>query len=162
SVRKLSPESPEMEFKFYLQGAQMRVDPPKAFDGQSVLTVVASSQTRDVLVINHSFKTARKFKMDDATARQFANPIDGFRDLTEKDAEFIGDDQLDGQKTKLYRIKKLNGLLGIKGELENSENCKAWVDPKTGLPVKIAIEASFSPDKENKGMLVFKEFKWNE
>jgi outer membrane lipoprotein-sorting protein len=164
---------PALEYMFYLQGDQMRVEIPgkqKAFDaGMPIVeAIVANCRTKDSLEINYSTKIVRKSKLDEAVAKKFMNPIDGFRILADKDAERVGEEELSGHKTQVYLVKKLQGLLGInvKDDVDIGEGCKAWIDSQSGLPVKIVIDVSSLAAgqkwNENATSLVFEDFKWNQ
>jgi outer membrane lipoprotein-sorting protein len=56
--------------------------------------------------------------------------------------------------------------LGIQGDVGKGDGCKAWIDPQSGLPLKIAIDVSSlaAGEKwnENASSLVFEDFKWNQ
>ena len=53
--------------------------------------------------------------------------------------------------------------MGIKGQADQEgDEMKVWVDPTTGLPVRIRIAGAFSRDRTDESFLDFDEFVWNE
>src|SRR5437763_15907807 len=78
---------------------------------------------------------ARSWTTSQQIAR--ANPIEELRKLKNDDAERIGEEEIDGRKTQVYRLKKADF---IELRLGEGDTAKLWVDPKTGLPVRIRID----------------------
>jgi outer membrane lipoprotein-sorting protein len=161
SKQKLGSQ-PVIEMKYYLQGNFMRIEMPgkqEAFDAKLPLvqTFILNGETKEVVQVDYANKTGRRFQMDEKSAKQFINPIEELRTLTDKDAELIGDEDLDGRKTKVYRLKELHGLFGIVAKVDG----KLWVDRQSGLPTKIVIETDPADHKTNLS-LTFADFKWNE
>jgi outer membrane lipoprotein-sorting protein len=91
-----------------------------------------------------------------------ANPIEKLRQLKNDDAEPIGQEEIDGRKTQVYRLKKPDVFMDLR--LGEGDTAKLWVDPKSGLPVRIRIDgqtpASRAPS--DKTFMVFEQFTWDE
>jgi len=166
-IQKITPNSSTLEQKWFMQGDAMRVEMPgqqEAFQGKVkepvVLAIVGDLKQKKALQIDFVGKTAQWLKVDEKAAQQFVNPVDQLRQLKDQDAERLADEQLDGRATQLYRLKKV-GFFGGKGKIEEGEFFKVWVDAKSGLPVRIALE-SWNADKKGKMKLTFDQFTWNE
>ncbi len=56
--------------------------------------------------------------------------------MTDKDAELVGDETLDGTKVRVYRL--LPGEFRMQDwKIEKGATAKVWVDAESGLPVRI-------------------------
>jgi len=159
-------EQPTIELTFYLGGDFMRMEMPgKQETGDAkiplLMAIVIDGKTKDVVQVDYANKTAQKFKLDDKRAKQFNNPVEELTKLTGKDAELVGDEDLGGRKTRLYRLKDLHGAFGIVDKVDDG---KLWVDRETGLPAKLAIQTNNSPDGKMKitTSITIDDFKWNE
>jgi hypothetical protein len=163
-------KQPALLQKFYMQGAAFRMEIPSA--GQvfpvpadappAIMALIANADEKQALELNFADKTAKKRPVDDKQWAEMAQAdlIGQFRRLTEKDAELAGDEELDSQKTHVYRLKRID-FFGGGGVVEEGESAKVWVDPDSGLPVRIEL-VSLSADKKDKSRMVFDEFVWNE
>jgi outer membrane lipoprotein-sorting protein len=124
------------------------------------MAIIADATQKKALQLDFVGRTARYIEADEKKweeiARAQANPIEKLRQLKKEDAESIGEEELDGRKTQVYRIKKLD-VMGLR--LDKDETAKLWVDPKTGLPVRIAVG---DPSDKDKPFVVFEQFTWNE
>jgi outer membrane lipoprotein-sorting protein len=163
--QKLTPQSPTLEQKWYLQGDAARLEIPGTqgdihSDLPVLMAVVVDYRRKKAVELDFVHKTARERDLSDRMARDFSNPIEGLRRLTDKDAERVGEDQLDGRKMLVYRLKRLD-FLGMKGTVEEGETAKVWVDAASALPARIVIEA-FTADRKGQSSLIFEKFAWNE
>jgi len=159
-------DQPTIEMKFYLQGDFMRMEMPgkqEAGDAKIplLMAIVIDGKTKEIVQVEYASKTARKFKMDERSAKLFNNPVEELTKLNGKDAELVGDEDLDGRKTRLYRLKDLHGAFGIVNHFDDG---KLSVDRETGLPVKLTIQTVNSPDGKMKftTSITIDDFKWNE
>jgi len=163
--QKLTPQSPTLNQKWFLQGDGMRMEMPGIQEGfrrdePIIMAIIANLKEKKALQIDYIGKTAKWQNIEKNMDKAFANPIDQLRKLKDQDAERIDDEKLDGKTMRVYRLKKLD-FLGGKGPIEEGESAKVWVDPKNGLPVRIAIEG-WNADHKGKMHLVFDQFTWNE
>jgi hypothetical protein len=160
-----------LQQKWYIQGDRFRMEIPREQEGVSppadmppvLLALVADPAKRDALQIDFYRKTVKHIKGDEKTWQEMtkglANPIEQLRKLTAKDAERLGDETLDGRKVQVYRLKGTDLFMGVR--LTGKDTAKLWVDPKTGLPIRIAVEPP--PDSNEKTPpFVFEQFRWNE
>jgi outer membrane lipoprotein-sorting protein len=157
-----------LQQKFYVQGDKYRMELPSAQEDITappdappvLMAIIADATQKKALQLDFVGKTAGFIEADDKKweemARGMANPIEKLRQLKKEDAESIGEEELDGRKTQVYRIKKLD-VMGLR--LDKDETAKLWVDPKTGLPVRIAVG---DPSDKDKPFVVFEQFSWNE
>ncbi len=153
---------PTLSSQWYVQGDAVRMEMP----GQ--LVVIADVKQKKTVQLNLVEKVAEVSDIDAKTARQqakrftdpFANPVEYFGKLTAEDAEKTGEEELDGRKVDVYRLKRFWEIELEQGDDQSS--ITAWVDRKSGLPVRIAIRASFHAEGKSKDWLVLEEFKWNE
>ncbi len=156
-----------LQQKWYIQGETLRMDLPSAQQGVTIpadappvlIAIIADSSHKQALQLDYVAKTAKRIKADDKRWRESAkiltNPIEAFRKLKSTDAERLGEDTLNGKKVEVYRLKQL-GILDI--HLTDGDTAKLWADAKTGLPVRIAVEAA----GKNTPSLVLEQFRWNE
>jgi len=155
--------------KFYIQGESYRMEIPSAQDGIEVsadappivAVMIADWKQKNALLLDFVNKTAKKIEADEKTwedmAKSMNDPIKQLRQMKEQDAERLPDEDLDGRKTQVYRLKKKDIFMGL--TLDKDEAAKLWVDPKTGLPVRIAVG---DPSDIDKPFFVFEQFTWNE
>jgi outer membrane lipoprotein-sorting protein len=163
-------KQPAMLQKFYMQGSAYRMEIPSG--GQAfavpadapptIMALIADAEEKQALELNFTEKTAKKRAVDGEQWAEMAQAdlIGQFRRLTDKDAQRIADEELNGQKTHVYRLKKVD-FFGGRGVVEEGESAKVWVDPESGLPVRIEL-VSLSADKKDKARMVFDEFVWNQ
>ena len=142
---------PETKGKMYLEGDRLRVELRFPQSDGMLIQVGDLSQGRALFLDTHR-KLAQSMDLDEHFAKDFANPIDQLRRAKPEDAENIGEEDLNGRLTRVYRMRKVD-FLGIRGDAE----MLVWVDPKDGLPVKIVIR-----DSEPKQEIRFEDFVWNE
>ena len=159
---------PKFEIKYYMQGHLMRMEMPgkqEAFDAKMPFSTVAvfDLDSGSFTTIDFTAKAfaSGKTKVDQAMMKQFSSPVEWLSKITEKDAERIGEDQLNGQKTEVYQLLRIN--FGDKDRaVEEGETSKVWVDPDSNLPVKMVAEV-FGPasDHKTKSSLTVENFVWN-
>jgi hypothetical protein len=160
-----------LQQRWYIQAERFRMEVPREQEGVTptadmppvLMALVADAAKKDALQIDFYRKTAKHIKGDekiwDEMTKGLANPIEQLRQLTGKDAERLGEEELDGKKVQVYRLKRTDLLLGMR--LTGKDTAKLWVDPKTGLPVRIAVEPS-ADSKEKAPQFIFEQFRWNE
>ncbi len=161
-----------LQQKIYVQGDVYRMELPSAQEGVTVppdtppivMAVIVDFKQKKALQLDFTKKTAKFIKPDDdkkweAMAKAFANPIEQLSKLKGDDAERLGDEELSGVKTEVYKLKKQDIFLGMR--LTGGETAKLWVDAKSGLPVRIAVEPA-ADSKDKTPLFVFEQFKWNE
>jgi outer membrane lipoprotein-sorting protein len=160
-----------LQQKFYIQADAYRMELPSAQEGVPVppdappilMAVIADVKQKKALQLDFTRKTAKYLKADDKTseemAKAFANPIEQLRQLKGDDAERLGEEELNGRKTEVYRLKKTDIFMGMR--LTGGETAKLWVDPKSNLPVRIAVEPS-ADSSDKTPLFVFEQFSFNE
>jgi hypothetical protein len=158
-----------MRSKFYIQGDVCRMELPSVQDGVTApadappnyVVVILDGKEKKALQLNYVDKTAKTTTADEKfwqhVSRSLGDPIKQLRQLKEQDAQRIGEEELDGVKTQVYRLQGKDIFMGI--TLDKDDSAKLWVDPKTGLPVRLAIG---DPEDKDKMFMVFKDFRWNE
>jgi len=160
-----------LQQKFYIQGDVYRTEVPSAQEGATVpadappvlIAFVVDFKQKKAMQINYVKKTVKYIKADDKKwdemAKAFANPLEQLRQMKGDDAEKIGNEELNGQKTEVFKLKKAELFMGVRPA--SGETAKLWVDPKSGLPVRIAVEPA-ADSKEKTPSIVFEKFTWNE
>jgi outer membrane lipoprotein-sorting protein len=158
-----------MRSKFYIQGDVCRMELPSVQDGNpapadapaNFLVIILDGKEKKALQLDYVAKTAKTTSADEKMwqhmSRSLADPIKQLRELKEGDAERIGEEELDGVKTQVYRLTGKDIFMGL--TLEKGETAKLWVDPKSGLPVRLSVG---DPEDKDKMFMVFKDFRWNE
>jgi outer membrane lipoprotein-sorting protein len=158
-----------LQQKMYIQGDAYRMEIPSAQEGVQippdappiVVVLLADWKQKKAILLDYTTKTAKKMESDEKTwremAKAMADPIKQLRQLKEQDAERIGEEELNGRKTHLYRLKRTDIFMGL--TITKDETAKLWVDPKSGLPVRIAVG---DPTDLDKPFVVFEQFAWNE
>ena len=137
--------NPEFGGRMLLRDQQLRVE---QFNGK--LVHVADLRRKQALYLDTDQKLAQKARLDQKLAEGFANPIEQLRTAESKQAEVIGEEDLDGRRTRIYQLK--NGrLLGLQ-----ADKMLVWVDAQSQLPVKITFHLG------SKGEVRFDHFVWNE
>jgi hypothetical protein len=171
-TRMKSTPLPMLEQKWYIRGDAFRMEMPSAQFGDKVpadappvlVAVIADAKQKKALELDFARKTARKITADkegwEDMAKGLANPIEQLRKLKSQDAKRIGEEELDGRKTQVYQLKKADVFMGVR--TGQGDTAKLWVDPKTGLPVRIAVERPAGDGKEKEVLFAFEEFTWNE
>ena len=158
---------PKFEIKYYMQGRFMRMEMPgkqEAFDAKMPFITVAVFDLDGGSFTTIDF-TAKAFasgktKVDQAMMKQFSSPVEWLSKITEKDAQRIGEEQLNGHKTEVYQLLRIN--FGDKDRaLEEGETSKVWVDADSNLPVKIAADVFPTSDRKTKSTLTAENFVWN-
>jgi outer membrane lipoprotein-sorting protein len=169
TVKTRMGSRPTFELKYYMQGRLMRMELPgkqEAFDAKIPFTTVAvfDVDKKTITYIDYNARTFRSENknVDEALTKQFSSPVEWFSRITEKDAKRIGEEELNGHKTYLYQLLRIN--LGDKDRaLEEGETAKAWVDAQSNLPVKIVLEVNgVASDRKEKSFLTAENFVWNQ
>jgi outer membrane lipoprotein-sorting protein len=161
---------PAMLQNFYIQGTAYRMEIPskeQAFpvppDAPPVLmALIADAKQKQTLRLDYVRKTAQKLPVDDKQWEEMAKAdvIEQFRHLTDKDAERIGEEQLNSRKTSVYRLKKVD-FFGEKGVVEEGGSAKVWIDAESQLPVRMEL-VNVSADRKHKATMLFEQFTWNQ
>jgi hypothetical protein len=141
-------QQPEINGQMYLEDDRMRLE---QFHG--MLIQVGDFNRKRALFLDVRRKLAQEAEIDADVARRFANPIDQLRQAKSNDAEEIGQEILNGRRTHVYRLSKVD-LLGMKGGAE----MLVWTDMESGLPAKILIRDT---DPKAPMEIRFTEFVWN-
>jgi hypothetical protein len=131
----------------------------------SLLSMIGDFTHKYALELDHFRRTYKKTELDDRTVAEFtkANLIEQFRNAKEENAEWVSQEMQDGRVIDVYVIRDVK-LMGIEAELSGQEGSrmKVWVERKSGLPVRILLEASFDVEGKSKDWLEFYDFAWNE
>ena len=160
-----------LQQKWYIQGEHYRMEIPSAQEGADIppdvpsvmLAIIADSKQKKSLQLDFVRKTAQTIELNDKRWQQIAraNPIEELRKLKNDDAERIGEEEIDGRKTQVYRLKKADFMELRLGE---GDTAKLWVDPKTGLPVRIRVDGQTPASRgpSDKTFMIFEQFAWDE
>jgi outer membrane lipoprotein-sorting protein len=142
-------EQPTMTMKWYIEGEKIRMELPGA------VAFVTDLGEQTVYELNLRNKTATARPTPAGGRQAFANPVSHLQNAKPEDAKRIGTEELNGHTVDLYRLDKID-FLGAKGGGE----MKVWVDPETGLPVKILMD---QPQKErgSRNTIELTDFEWN-
>jgi hypothetical protein len=139
---------PETKGVMYLEGNRLRQEL-----ANGILIEVCDMDRKQALFLDTHSKTAQTVDVNAKLASEFDNPIEQLRHAQSKDAAQIGEEILNGHRTRVYRLRKVD-LLGIKGDAE----MLVWVDVASELPAKIVIHDT---NPEAKAEFRFEEFVWN-
>ncbi len=143
-------KQPEVEGQVLFDGNHMRVE-----QFQGLLIQVADFDQKKLLVLDTKRKLAQSLELDANVAKELINnPIDQLRRAKSDDAVPLGEELLNGRRTQLYRLPKVD-LLGIRGSVE----ALVWVDRESNLPAKILIRDT---DPKAATEIRFEGFVWNE
>jgi hypothetical protein len=160
-----------LEQRWYLRGDSFRMEVPSdqaAFKAPAdappvLLVLIADAKQKKALQLDFVRKKAHWIAGDEQAwqtmAKDLADPIAHLRRLKGQDAERLADEELDGRKTQAYRLKGGDVFMGLR--VGQTETAKLWVDPQSGLPVRIAVERTL-PDGSKRLLLAFERFTWNE
>lgn len=142
-------KQPAQTSRMLMQRHRLRIE---HFDGK--LVCIGDFDRKQALFLDVVRKLAQSTAIDAKTAEQFANPIDQLRHLTDKDVVSIGEEDLNGRRVKVFRLRKAE-LLGMTGAAEVT----VWSDAATKLPVKIQVR-----DDDPKAYLTvrYEGFQWNQ
>jgi outer membrane lipoprotein-sorting protein len=140
---------PAMTIKWYIEGEKIRMELPGA------VAFITDLGENTVYELNLRDKTATARPTPVGGRQAFANPVSHLQNAKPEDAKLMGTDQLNKREVQLYRIDKID-FLGAKGGGE----MKVWVDPDSGLPVKIHMD---QPQKErgSRNTIELSDFEWN-
>lgn len=138
-------QQPEQTAKWYLDGQRVRIE---HFDGQLVTVLSAKS-----ILIDNAHKRAELLSNPERLPNN-VNLIDPLRQAAGKDAELIGEELIESQASRVYRVAQVN-ILGIQGDAE----MLVWVDTKSDLPARIVIRDT---DPKHPSEFRAEKFVWNE
>lgn len=158
STQKLTPNSYFVKLKLTVQGPFLRVDFPNQggtpdlppVKEMPVITTMLIDHTRGKSIQwNHISKTAQTEDIPDRPdGSGFPDLVAGFRHLQKAEGiTAAGEEMLGTVNTKRYTLKTAE-FLGGKGPCDVT----VWIDPKSGLPVKVRLE--FDVPKKVDGKLV--------
>lgn len=174
NTQKLTPKSPEMRTRLTVQGPFVRVDILNPGDApgaptvkeQPVLVTMLIDQSRGKSIqLNHFAKTAQTEDIPDRPGESgFPDLVAGFRHLQKAEGiTAAGEEQLGTVKTKRYTLKTAE-FLGGKGPCDVA----VWIDPKSGLPVKVRLEFDVPKKVDgklvpsgDKSLIVFEDFQFD-
>jgi outer membrane lipoprotein-sorting protein len=160
-----------LQQRWYLRGDSFRMEIPNdqaVFKAPAdappvLLALIGDAKQKKALQLDFARKTAHWIAGDEkawqAMTKDLADPIAHMRRLKSQDAERLADEEWDGRKTQVYRLKNGDIFMGVR--VGPADTAKLWVDPKSGLPVRIAVEHPL-PDGNNRLVLAFERFTWNE
>src|SRR5262249_44846220 len=128
-----------------------------------LLALIVDAKQKKALDLDYVGKTARRIPVDDRNWEELAkmNVIQQLRHLTDQDAEQIGEEQFNGRRTRVYRLKKIDFFGGGMGLVKAGDSAKVWVDATTRLPVRIEL-VDLSADRKHRATRLFEEFTWNQ
>ena len=163
--QKIKSDSPTLVQRWFMQGNGVRMEMPgkqESFqvDEPIIMALIGNLKQKRGIQLNFKDKVAKLISIEDNVAKSFANPIDQLRTLKDQDAKREADEELDGHKTHVYSLKRID-IFGGNGKTGAGDSFRLWVNPKTGLPVRIVVEGLHS-EKKDKMVLIFDEFVWNE
>lgn len=148
NVQKLGV-GPQLTLRWSMKDSRIRLEIPGA------VTMIGDLDKRKMVQLNPAAQTGSTSDIPAGMANAFANPVLQFRNAKAIDAKPTGEEQLDGRKTTVYSLSKLD-FLGLKGEGQT----KVWVDQETDLPVKIVVDDG-QTDPKRHVHLTFEQFQWN-
>ena len=150
---------PAVGMKWHQQGSVIRYEMP------GIMLVMADLEPREAIQLDLRAKRAFKWNMDDEQVRilrqELIDPIEVFGRLRDGDAEKTGEEAVDGRKTVVYRVKKAE-FFGIKFKEAEDTSLTVWVDPRTELPVQIALRCSTDVEGKSKDLFLWTDFRWNQ
>ncbi|HEY2760966.1 MAG TPA: hypothetical protein VGI75_09485 [Pirellulales bacterium] len=162
--RHAKDSGPSVEsLKAYVQGDLLRLDIfSDSYDlkGQPDKILAIDLKKRTGWEIDQTQKTYKSFPLNDDAIKLFGKPMSILTKLTDKNAEFIGDETLEGRKVRAYRL--LPGEFQLQDwKIEKGDVVKVWVDPSSGLPIR--IEGDFlDPNANQKVHALYDLFQWNQ
>ncbi|HTU91506.1 MAG TPA: trypsin-like peptidase domain-containing protein [Gemmataceae bacterium] len=162
-TQKLTPLSPTIHQKWYLQGDNIRLEllgpQGKSQDQAPVFEAfVVDYRNKKGMRLNFMEKTARPMPLNKKMPVDF-NPIDSLRQAKDSDAKLIGNEDLHGRKMQVYEFTQLH-VFGLSGKVKEGETAKLWVDAASGLPARMVVETLLVNGK-GKSSLIFDDFQWN-
>jgi outer membrane lipoprotein-sorting protein len=146
--------------RYYVQGDKIRVEIA------GMMIMIADMQKKQAVQLNPMQRIANRWKIGDKAARHFgrafANPVEHFRKLKGEDAEKVGERIVAKRKVDVYRLKKFD-LLGMKADATKSNDAQltVLVDQKSGLPMRIMLEASAHIEGKSDDWFILDEFAWD-
>jgi hypothetical protein len=174
NTQKLTPNSPELKMRLTAQGPFIRVDilNPGGAPGAPtvkelpVIVTMLIDQTRGKSVqLNHFAKTAQTEDIPNRPGESgFPDLVAGFRHLQKAEGiTAAGEELLGTVKTKRFTLKTAE-FLGGKGPCDVT----VWIDPKSGLPVKVRLESNVPKKVDgklvpsgDKSLILFEDFQFD-
>lgn len=148
----------------YLQGDRMRMDLTFRADRETALpnnVMIVDFKKLEMLDLDLDEKT---FQQNDGLNKEamqhFGSPLKWLAEVTNENVELVGQEELDGHTCQVYQLKEIEYPLGA-GKIDEHKTNRIWVDPKTGLPVKIVLNF-FDTDNNRNTEDVYDNFRWNE
>ena len=138
------PDQPLITGTIYLNAHQMRQE-----SAQHGIMIADTKKAKGVL-LDPAAKKAIIGEISDLPS----NPLQSLREVAEKDARFIREEQRDGRRTLVYHVSNAH-IMGMRGEMT------VWVDPQSKLPVRIEVGHEEEPDPQNATILLH-DFTWNQ
>jgi outer membrane lipoprotein-sorting protein len=136
---------PEVHSRNYIRGYRIRTEL------EDVLVSIADLSTKQVLWLDPQRKLAELTDVNAGIVDGLANPVDQLRQAKSDTAEAIGEELIDGVRCAVFRMKNARWLAVVGDML-------VWVDPNSGLPVRIVISDSTAKDKAE---IRLDRFTWN-
>jgi outer membrane lipoprotein-sorting protein len=158
-TQKLMPHSRSIPAKWYLQGDSMRMellDP----QGNAFEAFLVDYRNKKVMRLNFMNKTAQFSPVNNKNLPTGSNIIASLREAKDRDAKFIGNEERDGRKTRVYEFTQLH-VFELSGKVKKGETAKLWVDAASGLPARMAIETTLLTGGKEKSSLIWEDFEWN-
>jgi hypothetical protein len=152
--------------KHYVQGKLYRSESFRVGDDSTVVltdVTIGDTQAKQELQITYKSKTAVKHLLTDATANFIQSAPESLGRLADSDAEYLDEEQLNGRKTLVYKVKKFEVQPGR--DLKDTETVKVWIDSESHLPVQVLIETWLPGNARIPPIInrqVMSNFKWNE
>ena len=133
----------------YIEGNRMRVE-----TSSGEIIQIADPDRKQSLILNVPGKLAEQMELTPDVVRAFQNPLDQLRRAKSDNAEPIGQEILNGRRTQVYRLSKIDLPF-----IEGTGKMLLWVDVESELPAKIEIR---NPDPKAPTTFDFDDFVWNE
>ena len=126
------------------------------------IVAIVDMKNKEMLDLNYQHKFATRTKLvgqwpteiiGPSTYEFFEKFLDRLAKLADKDAQFIGDQKLDGKDTHVYQ---LTHFVWDPWHFPEGKTAKLWADGTINLPVRIEVDL---PDHES---IVLSSFVWDE
>ena len=144
--------SQECSGRMYFEGDRLRIEQNAPQNGGSLVMIADTSRDQGIYLRPHD-RIAQLTELDRANAKRFSNPIEQLRRANSVDANEIGEEDIDGRRTRLYHISKID-LFGMTGAGE----MLVWVDTASELPVRIVVRDT---DPKHAMEIRLENFVWN-
>jgi outer membrane lipoprotein-sorting protein len=139
----------DFQMKLYQQGDSVRIET------EGVVAVIADGKKKTALQLDLKNKTAQKLDLEKKKNDPFTGQVRDFvKKLSERkdaDVEALGDEMIDGRKTKVFAVKNVKLA-------DKITDWKVWIDPKIEMPVR----AQMTPREGPKMTVTYEYHGWNE